>query len=95
MLWLASAVLLFALIVLLCRAAMGPTMYDRLQVSGAFVTITVLLVCVHGVLRGRPDFMDMALVYALMGFVSVLAIMKFFEYGDMGRGTDDEPESNV
>ncbi len=53
----------------------------------SFGTKTVLLIAVLGFLTDRPDFLDLALVYALINFVGTLAALKFFKYGRLG----DEP----
>ena len=54
----------------------GPTVYDRLLATNAFGTKTVLFVALLGFLCGRPDYLDMALVYALVNFVTVVAVLK-------------------
>ena len=66
------------------RAVMGPTVFDRILAANTFGTKTVLLIAVFGFLTGRPDFLDIALVYALINFVGVIAILKFFSFGDLG-----------
>jgi multicomponent Na+:H+ antiporter subunit F len=45
-------------------------------------------------MSGRPDFMDIALVYALINFIGTIAVLKFIRYGDMGwpRNAPDEPD---
>ena len=64
----------------LIRAFKGPTLYDRILAVNTFGTKTVLLIAVIGFLNGRPDFLDIAIVYALINFISVIAILRFFEY---------------
>jgi multicomponent Na+:H+ antiporter subunit F len=49
-----------------------------------FGTKTVLLIAALGFLTGRPDFLDLALVYALINFIGTVAVLKFFEFGDLG-----------
>ncbi len=71
----------------LSRAVVGPTVYDRILAINAHGTKTVLLIAVLGFLTDRPDFLDLALVYALINFVGTLAALKFFKYGRLG----DEP----
>ena len=66
------------------RALRGPTSYDRILAVNSFGTETVLLIGVHGFLNARPDFLDIALVYALINFLGTLAVLKFFEYGRLG-----------
>ena len=62
----------------LTRAVMGPTVYDRVLSVNMFGTKTVLLLSVIAFLYGRPDFLDLALAYALINFIGVLAVLEFF-----------------
>lgn len=71
----------------LARALRGPTVYDRILALNMFGTKTVLLIAVAGFLTGRPDWLDLALLYALISFVGLLAVLRFSKYGDLG---DDE-----
>lgn len=63
----------------LARALLGPTVYDRVLAVNMFGTKTVLLVAIIAFLSGRPDFLDLALAYALINFVGVLAVLEFFQ----------------
>lgn len=67
------------------RALVGPTVYDRVLAVNIFGTKTVLLIAAVGFLTERPDFLDLSLVYALINFIGVIAVLKFFEYRDLGR----------
>ncbi len=69
----------------LVRAFRGPTVYDRILAVNMFGTKTVLFIAVSGFLTGRPDFLDIALVYALINFISTVAVLKFFRYGGLGH----------
>jgi multicomponent Na+:H+ antiporter subunit F len=66
----------------LTRALLGPTVYDRILAVNMFGTKTVLLIGVYGFLTHRPEFLDIALVYALINFISTIAVLKFSEYGE-------------
>jgi multicomponent Na+:H+ antiporter subunit F len=79
----ASLAILVTMALALTRALLGPTFYDRVLAANNFGTKTVLLIAIFGFLTDRPDFLDIALVYALINFISTLAILKFFEYGDL------------
>jgi multicomponent Na+:H+ antiporter subunit F len=81
----ATAALCVAMLLALLRACLGPTVYDRVLAVNSFGTKTVLMIAVLGFLAGRPDFMDIALLYALINFVGTIAVLKFFRYGDMAR----------
>ena len=63
----------------LTRALLGPTVYDRVLAVNMFGTKTVLLLSVVAFLYGRPDFLDLALAYALINFITVLAVLKFVQ----------------
>ena len=63
---------------------MGPTLYDRVLALNAFGTLAVLMISVLGFLFGRPDFLDIALLYALLNFIGTIAILKFFRYKQIG-----------
>jgi len=76
----ATAAILVAMLLALVRAFAGPTLYDRVLAGNSFGTKTVILIGLMGFLTGRPDFLDIALLYALLNFASTIAILKFFRY---------------
>ena len=80
----ATAGILVAMAMALTRALLGPTVYDRVLAVNTFGTKTVLLIAAVGFLTGRPEFLDLALVYALINFIGTIAVLKFFEFGDLG-----------
>ncbi len=71
-----SAVILVAIAIGLVRAFRGPTLYDRVMAANMIGTLTVLMVSVLGFMTGRPEFLDIALVYVLISFVSTIAVLK-------------------
>ena len=76
--------LFVAMVLVLVRLYAGPTLYDRVLAVNSFGTQTVLFIGVLGFLTGRPDFLDIALLYALINFVGTIAILKFFRYRAIG-----------
>jgi multicomponent Na+:H+ antiporter subunit F len=64
----------------LVRAGLGPTVFDRILAANMFGTKTVLFIGVLGFFTNRPEFLDIALVYALMNFISVIAILKYADF---------------
>jgi multicomponent Na+:H+ antiporter subunit F len=72
--------LLVAMGVVLVRACLGPTAYDRIVAVNAFGTKTVLAIAVVGFMIGHPAFLDIAIAYALINFVVTIALLKFFRY---------------
>ena len=73
------------MLIILLRAALGPTVFDRILAINTFGTATVLLIALFGFLTDRPDFMDIALLYALINFISTIAVLKLFRYGNLGN----------
>ena len=86
----AAAAILITMGLALIRAIKGPSIYDRILAANMFGTKTVLILAVLGFLMGRPDFMDIALVYALINFVGTIAVLKVFKYGDLARAGDED-----
>ena len=81
----ASLAILVTMALALVRALMGPTVYDRVLAVNMFGTKTALLLSVVAFLYGRPDFLDLALAYALINFVGVLAVLEFFQKRSASR----------
>jgi len=82
--------LLVVMALALARALLGPTIYDRILAVNVFGTKTVLLIAVICFTLGKPEFLDIALVYALINFVSVIGVLRYFEFrarngGEAGR----------
>ena len=73
------------MVLALVRALKGPTAYDRVLAVNMFGTKTVLLIAVIGFLTGRPDFLDLGLVYVLINFIGTIAILKFVQLTGMGE----------
>jgi len=90
----AAISILVVMLLALLRALLGPTVYDRILAMNSFGTSTVLLIAVYGFLTGRPEFTDIALLYALINFVGTIAVMKFYRFGNLGRSHDDVHDEN-
>ncbi|MBO6814693.1 MAG: cation:proton antiporter [Rhizobiaceae bacterium] len=83
--FLAATIALFiGMIMVLVRLFAGPSLYDRVLASNSFGTYTVLFIGVLGFLNGRPDFLDIALLYALINFAGTIAVLKYFRYRTVG-----------
>ncbi len=93
----ASLAILVTLGLALARALLGPTVYDRIAAINMFGTKTVLLIAVLAFLSGRMDILDIALVYALINFIGVVAVLKLVVYGDFhssGKETTKQVEAD-
>ncbi|HIE19452.1 MAG TPA: pH regulation protein F [Rhodospirillales bacterium] len=77
------------------RSIKGPTVYDRILAVNAFGTLTVVLISVYGFLSERPEFLDLALVYALINFIGTIAVSKYVEFSHMGRPTGGDELGDI
>jgi multicomponent Na+:H+ antiporter subunit F len=80
----AAAALLVTLALALVRATLGPTVFDRAQAANTVGTVALLLLAVLGFLGGRPEFLDLAIVYGLLNVVGTIAVLKYFRFGSLG-----------
>ena len=85
----AAAALLISLALALVRAFLGPTVFDRAQAANSVGTLALLLLAVLGFLTGRPEFLDLAIVYGLLNVIGTIAVLKYFQYGNLGDPGDD------
>lgn len=80
----ASIAILVVMGMALARALLGPTVYDRILAVNSFGTLTVALIAVFGFLTGRPDFLDISLLYALINFMGTIAVTKYVAFAHLG-----------
>ena len=73
----ATLAILVVMMMAIVRAIMGPTPYDRVLAVNTFGTKTVLLISLLGFVMGRPEFLDIAIVYALINFISVIGVLRY------------------
>ena len=88
----AAAAIIITMGLALVRALLGPTTFDRILAVNMFATKTTLLIAVVGFLTGRPDFLDIALAYALINFIGTVALLRVYRFGGLG-GAGPPPES--
>ena len=77
------------------RATLGPTSFDRVLAVNSVGSIAVLLIAVYGFFDGRPEFLDIAMLYALINFIGTIAILKFFRFGTLGDHVLHEDEEDA
>ena len=88
----AALALLVTLALAVVRASLGPTVFDRVQAGNTVGTAAMLLLAVYGFLSGRPEFLDLAIVYGLLNVIGTIAMLKFFRYGDLGNAGEPPAE---
>jgi len=75
------AAIMVTMLLALTRALLGPTAFDRILGVSMFSTKIVLFIAAVGFLTERPDFLDLALLYALINFIGSITVLKFVRYG--------------
>lgn len=90
-----SIAILVTMALALVRALLGPTVYDRVLSVNVFGTKTTLLLSVIAFLYGRPDFLDLALAYALINFIGILAVLQFFQARSNQQQSSQLPEEDA
>ena len=91
----AMVAVLVTMLMALTRSFIGPTIYDRILAINAAGTATVLFIAVLGFLMGRPEFLDIALAYALINFIGTLAVLKFFKFGNLGSSGETDSSTGT
>lgn len=80
----------------LARAGLGPTVFDRILAVNTFGTLTVILICIWNFLDGRPEFLDIALVYALINFIGTVAVTRYVRHSHFREeGHDDDLPGDI
>jgi multicomponent Na+:H+ antiporter subunit F len=66
------------------RIALGPTAFDRVLAVNSIGTLVILGIALHGFIMGRPEFVDISILYAILNFIGVFAVLKLFSTGSLG-----------
>ncbi len=74
--------LLLCSIMAMIRVIRGPTAPDRIVGLDTINTIVIVLMIVFGAAFNEVIYIDVAIVYALLSFVTTLFIAKYLEGGD-------------
>jgi multicomponent Na+:H+ antiporter subunit F len=86
----AAVAILVALALVVLRALRGPTVFDRVLAGNSVGNLAIMLLAVVGFLTGRPEWLDVAITYALLNVISTLAILKFFRHGDLAYDAEEK-----
>ena len=71
-------------ILILIRIILGETTFDRILAVNSLGTVIVIGISLHGFYSNRPEFLDIAIVYALINFIGTVAVLKLFSSGSLG-----------
>jgi len=73
-----------SIVLALIRTGFGPTAFDRILAVNAIGTVIILAIALHGFVMGRPEFIDISILYAVINFIGTFAVLKLFSTGSLG-----------
>jgi len=73
-----------SILLALIRTGLGPTAFDRILAVNAIGTVIILAIALHGFVMGRPEFIDISILYAVINFIGTFAVLKLFTTGSLG-----------
>lgn len=77
-----GAILVMVMIFLsMIRALAGPTAPDRVVAINIITTYTMIIITLISRIYEQVYFLDIAMVYALMGFITTIGVAKYLEKG--------------
>ena len=80
---------MLVMLIALIRTCIGPTLFDRILAINTFSTATVLMISLYGFFNQRPEFLDIAIVYAMINFIGTVALLKLHRFDDLGHDGDE------
>jgi len=78
----AMVAVLVSLALAMARAVLGPTMFDRVLAANSTGTLAVLALALIGFVTGRPEFLDIAILYTLLNMIGTIAVLRYFHPGE-------------
>ena len=75
------AILLLSIVISIIRVILGPTAPDRVVGLDTINTIVISSMVIFGAIDNNIIYIDVAIVYALLSFISTLFIAKYLEGG--------------
>lgn len=78
-----ASVVVLTLTIFLClyRVVIGPGVENRLIAVNTIGTTTIIILVLIGLIYGRPIFLDIAIVYAMINFIATLAVARYLKEG--------------
>lgn len=86
----AVAAVLVSMALSLARAFLGPRLYNRILAINTFGTKTVLFLAIVGAISGKPYLFEIALLYALVNFITTIAVLRLTHIDELWVGMDKE-----
>ena len=81
--------IMIVMLIALIRTCIGPSLFDRILAINTFSTATVLMISLYGFFNQRPEFLDIAIVYAMINFIGTVALLKLHRFDDLVHDGDE------
>ncbi|MEM8948096.1 MAG: monovalent cation/H+ antiporter complex subunit F [Pseudomonadota bacterium] len=91
----ACLAVLVIMAIVLARALLGPSVFDRILAVNLFGTLTVVLIALLGFLIDRPEFLDISLVYALINFIGTIAVTKYCVFTNFNAPVEEQDWDDI
>lgn len=78
----AMGAVLVSMALAMVRAYLGPTLFDRVLAANSTGTLAVLALALIGFVTGRPEFLDIAILYTLLNLVGTIAVLRYFHHSE-------------
>ncbi len=78
----AMVAVLVSLALAMVRAVLGPSMFDRVLAANSTGTLAVLALALIGFVTGRPEFLDIGILYTLLNMIGTIAVLRYFHPGE-------------
>lgn len=76
--------ILLCMILVIIRGVIGPTVYDRIMASNVFGSLTVMFIALLSYSTKNNEYIDIAMIYGVINFISTIALLKYFKYRSFG-----------
>lgn len=73
---------LVSMFMVIVRGILGPTAFDRILAANLFGSKIVVFIVLVGHLMKTEFFLDVALTYALINFITTIALLRYFKFED-------------
>ena len=77
----AAVLMLFGIIFGVIRLMLGRTAVDRVAAVDMLTIVSISVIALYAHVSGRFIYLDVALVYGVLSFLSVLAVARYLERG--------------
>ena len=67
----------------------------KVQVSGVIINLLLLLILTFGFFMGRPEFIDIVLVFLLLNLVGLIGFLRILRYGKVDVSSKDLMDKSI